>query len=231
MSLPELLEKWKQTCERSMEEFDRSSALETIHAAEHFAQVFKALANHMAGVACPGCDGYGTKTYAGTTGWRGGIGGSMLTDSVCDLCWGTGRVDRKGPDLRALEAARQHHRTYADSIAAALKNVREYRESGEPAKSDREEIALLVGRAHAAQANARILAHSYQTGNNPPSSVVAASLEHPIATNEQLDDALRRITAGEPYTTAERLALCHQRGIQYCHLCPDTACSDYVSDD
>lgn len=53
--------------------------------------------------------------------------------------------------IAALEtenaAMKQRHRAYADGIAEALKEVRQYRESGEPAYSDREEIERLVQNA------------------------------------------------------------------------------------
>jgi hypothetical protein len=39
---------------------------------------------------CPECDGFGKKTYASTATWSGGVGGSSLTMSVCDKCWGSG---------------------------------------------------------------------------------------------------------------------------------------------
>jgi len=45
---------------------------------------------------------------------------------------------------RELDAIRDRHRTYAAGIAQALEPVRTKRETGEPARSDREEIEALV---------------------------------------------------------------------------------------
>lgn len=60
-------------------------------------------ANQDAGVACLGCSGVGHKMYGSTATWRGGIGGAAMTVDVCDKCWGTGRTDTTGPDLRKYE--------------------------------------------------------------------------------------------------------------------------------
>ena len=45
---------------------------------------------------------------------------------------------------RELDAIRDRHRTYADGIARVLEPVRIKRETGEPARSDREEIEALI---------------------------------------------------------------------------------------
>jgi hypothetical protein len=54
------------------------------------------------GVGCPRCGGVGRKSYGSTATWRGGIGGQAITEGVCDGCWGTGRTDCTGVDLRRL---------------------------------------------------------------------------------------------------------------------------------
>jgi hypothetical protein len=58
----------------------------------------------ISGVACSECDGSGYKVYGSTAGWAGGIGGQVITTSVCDCCWGSGRSDRKFGDLRKLRS-------------------------------------------------------------------------------------------------------------------------------
>lgn len=59
-------------------------------------------------VPCPICTGSGRRGYANTATWRGGAGGQMMTDDVCDACWGSGDADRPGVDLRrALKAERE----------------------------------------------------------------------------------------------------------------------------
>lgn len=56
------------------------------------------------GVGCPRCGGVGRKSYGSTATWSGGCGGQAITEGVCDGCWGTGRNDRKGVDLRRLRS-------------------------------------------------------------------------------------------------------------------------------
>lgn len=53
-------------------------------------------------IACRGCGGVGEKVYGDTSTWRSGAGGQSLTEDVCDRCWGTGRSDKTGPNLRKL---------------------------------------------------------------------------------------------------------------------------------
>ncbi len=54
---------------------------------------------------CPQCEGSGSRGYASTATWRGGIGGQMITAAVCDSCWGSGDAARPWANLRKLEAA------------------------------------------------------------------------------------------------------------------------------
>lgn len=54
--------------------------------------------------ACPTCEGRGSRLYASTSEWRGGIGGCAITRGVCDDCWGSGDVGRPWTDLRLMEA-------------------------------------------------------------------------------------------------------------------------------
>jgi len=55
---------------------------------------------------CEQCEGIGTRTYANTATWRGGIGGQMMTVAVCDGCWGTGDAHRHGVNLRDVNQLR-----------------------------------------------------------------------------------------------------------------------------
>ena len=70
--------------------------------AEDEALLLVGLARIRAGVGCPECSATGMRTYGSTSGWRGGGGGQAITRGVCDRCWGTGRTDVTGPDLRAI---------------------------------------------------------------------------------------------------------------------------------
>lgn len=56
---------------------------------------------------CSFCSGSGVRVYGSTSTWRGGIGGSAMTQDVCDRCWGTGDSRRKGCDLRAFTSRRR----------------------------------------------------------------------------------------------------------------------------
>ena len=51
-------------------------------------------------VQCSECGGSGEKAYGSTATWRGGIGGQMITNAVCNKCWGSGDEANPGPDPR-----------------------------------------------------------------------------------------------------------------------------------
>lgn len=57
---------------------------------------------------CAMCDGSGIRGYSNTSTWRGGVGGQMFTNDVCNGCWGTGTCDRTGVDLRAQQHSEGH---------------------------------------------------------------------------------------------------------------------------
>lgn len=60
---------------------------------------------------CPKCSGWGFRAYPNTTTWHGGIGGQVITNDVCDTCWGTGQKHRIGANLK--EAYYEHKRLRA----------------------------------------------------------------------------------------------------------------------
>lgn len=53
---------------------------------------------------CKRCSGLGTRTYGSTATWHGGIGGQMITTSVCDKCWGSGDEGRPWRSWREIES-------------------------------------------------------------------------------------------------------------------------------
>jgi len=55
---------------------------------------------------CDRCSGFGVTTYANTATWRGGIGGSAMTQGICNKCWGSGDSDRPWLDLRTVQKVR-----------------------------------------------------------------------------------------------------------------------------
>lgn len=52
--------------------------------------------------ACQECGGAGVKAYGSTATWRGGIGGQMITNDVCNKCWGSGSRSLPWPSHRRL---------------------------------------------------------------------------------------------------------------------------------
>lgn len=53
---------------------------------------------------CKKCGGKGSYMYGSTSTWRGGMGGAAMTSGVCDSCWGTGRSDKQGVNLKNLSS-------------------------------------------------------------------------------------------------------------------------------
>lgn len=58
---------------------------------------------------CDRCRGLGRRVYGSTATWRGGIGGQMMTEGVCDKCWGSGDATRPYPSWREREAQLAAH--------------------------------------------------------------------------------------------------------------------------
>lgn len=56
---------------------------------------------------CKECGGSGVVTYGSTATWRGGIGGSAMTEDVCDKCWGSGDADKPWPSHREFYAMKR----------------------------------------------------------------------------------------------------------------------------
>lgn len=99
-------DEWEHACTRAIETVCTHPDHERVgELAIDMAEDLRALAHSLRGVACSTCSGYGRRMYSSTATWRGGMGGAAMTVSVCDKCWGTGRSDRSGPDLRKMEAA------------------------------------------------------------------------------------------------------------------------------
>lgn len=95
-------EQWAEACEKASRQVEVSHFEVQGDVAIEMALCLLGLAHTLKGVACRHCQGQGRRAYASTAGWRGGIGGQAITDDVCDRCWGTGRSDQTGPDLRRM---------------------------------------------------------------------------------------------------------------------------------
>lgn len=97
---------------------------------------------------------------------------------------------------RERDEARARHTTYLDGIEAVLGPIRQRRYSGEPARSDREEIAVLLAERDLARAEAaalrhalkRVLATALPTWDNP--------LQDWKGNCRRADDILSSTTAG-----------------------------------
>ena len=50
--------------------------------------------------ACGECGGAGVKGYANTATYHGGVGGMMVTEDVCDKCWGSDDRTRPWPSRK-----------------------------------------------------------------------------------------------------------------------------------
>lgn len=92
------------------------STLDWLVAADNF----RAICHAAAGVECKSCGGSGTRCYGSTSTWRGGISGQALTWGTCDKCWGSGRSDAPGVDLRALTQRLQAAETARAVTASGL---------------------------------------------------------------------------------------------------------------
>lgn len=95
---------WERSCERAKNDvLSWPDPMSVGDAAIDAAEDLLAVARILRGVACPACQGHGSRAYGSTATWHGGIGGQQISDGVCDVCWGTGRTDRTGVDLRKLQ--------------------------------------------------------------------------------------------------------------------------------
>lgn len=56
--------------------------------------------------ACKKCRGLGVATYGSTSTWRGGVGGQMMCQDVCDMCWGSGNNSKPWVNLRKLKESK-----------------------------------------------------------------------------------------------------------------------------
>jgi len=92
---------WEDACDQAKRmvldesDFERQGDA-CLEAAEHLAIVARLLK----GIACKRCGGAGIAAHGSSAGSSGGAGGMTMTSGACDLCWGTGRSDKKGINMK-----------------------------------------------------------------------------------------------------------------------------------
>jgi len=121
--------KWQAECEMSIRAIKTIVQPELLPAcAERQVIELLGVAHRLSGIACTPCHGCGVRTYTNTGTWRtkdreGMIVGHAFTKDVCDSCWGTGRTDVTGPDLRAIDQEERWLRGVIANAQTALVNV------------------------------------------------------------------------------------------------------------
>lgn len=99
------IELWAEACEKAARALENCEGhpddLKFGYAMDEIDSL-RALLYHMEGIACTKCAGVGSRAYGDTSTWMGGVGGQQITSGICDKCWGTGRSDRTGPNLRRI---------------------------------------------------------------------------------------------------------------------------------
>jgi RecJ-like exonuclease len=94
------INEWKKLCEDAYDRLKRTrSVFQFIEALSQIDKM-KCTLFTTARVVCKKCGGTGKYSYPDTATWLKGIGGQSITEDVCDKCWGTGRSDRTGLNLR-----------------------------------------------------------------------------------------------------------------------------------
>jgi hypothetical protein len=101
---PGHLNEWYLRCEEAGSAPQDNPEEYQARVCEEWAEELLSMARDALEVACPNCRGLGHRSYPNTATWRRGcVAGQAFTDDVCDECWGTGRTDQKGANLRALD--------------------------------------------------------------------------------------------------------------------------------
>lgn len=108
-------------------------------------EYFQVCAAHWRGIddrdCCEECQGSGRKGYANTATWRGGIGGQVTTNSVCDKCWGSGEKHRPWTSWRKKEGLeRKANQARQDALEEAAAAAEKYAEEANKAAEEAEDI-------------------------------------------------------------------------------------------
>ncbi len=69
---------------------------------EHGVLIWRGIEQDYGDKPCKDCGGNGIKSYGSTSTWHGGIGGSAITQGVCDKCWGSGNIDKPWVNLKKI---------------------------------------------------------------------------------------------------------------------------------
>lgn len=74
---------------------------------------------------CPKCKGFGQIAYPSTSTWMGGIGGSAITNGVCDNCWGSGDITRKWANLKEIQNKIKYQQQTIDELNNIIRGLME----------------------------------------------------------------------------------------------------------
>lgn len=118
----DILHRWAQSLGTLVAEKDQLPPGVWAEVVEEMALELRAMSFYLRAVACPSCRGIGTRTYGDTSTWHGGVGGQTLTPGVCDKCWGTGRSDHKGVNLRLLKSEAEENQQLLVLLESECRN-------------------------------------------------------------------------------------------------------------
>ena len=89
---------------------------------------------------CIRCGGLGVRGYGDTSTWRRSIGGQMITNDICDHCWGSGDENKKWLNLRRLEQSRLSLDASCFKLVAVIDGIKESAEVSLYLERDSENI-------------------------------------------------------------------------------------------
>ena len=145
---------WEDACEQARRmvldeaNFERQGDA-GLEAAEHLGIIARLLK----GIACKRCGGAGRAAYGSSSGSSGGAGGMTMTADVCDLCWGTGRSDSKGVNVKWM---RESERKLSDWRKAGQDICDAFDSSKPPATPSLVRSIVMAAKADAEQTKARL---------------------------------------------------------------------------
>lgn len=96
----------------------RIAQLEEMVNAKHGLDIAKFLEYRGITTPCKKCNGTGSRLYPDITTWSHGIGGQLMTQDICDCCWGSGDADNPWTNLRKVNAIYKERDTLLNVVEA-----------------------------------------------------------------------------------------------------------------